>query len=130
MGRGAKGTRMNAEGLGMVASAEWLQALLTALPIVLVAAWLLIALGTLQRRAVWTAVAESAALLREEIGGELRPRWAGVRLQSDDLRIDWVSGLRGTWTRVQIGRRTRRARGLLVGDGILAVLDAIKREGR
>lgn len=81
-----------------------IQALLTAIPIILAAWWLAIGLGALWRRTVWHAVGDELA----RSSGDLRPVWGGYRLIRPGVRVTWRGGIRGRSTVVRSADGKRR----------------------
>ena len=96
----------------MFVSAEWLRSIAVAVPALLLAWWTVWGVGWLWRRILWARVGAAA---RELAGadGEIRPLWAGWRVQVGDLRVDWRGGLLGPRTVVRKGDRRRRLEGLV-----------------
>lgn len=111
----------------MALSPEWLQVLLTAVPVVLGAVWLLLGLGALQRRVVWMSISEGAPALAHSLGGELRPRWLGYRLQAAQVCVDWTCGLRGERTRVRSGNRSETRAGLIQERALRGMIEDLTR---
>jgi len=86
------------------------QAVATAIPIGLVAWWVLRLVGALWRRTVWHALGAQLAALQRESSGELVPVFGGYRLDfPNGTSVRYTFGLRGRRTRwiSQAGRGVR-----------------------
>ena len=122
---------MNAEGVGPAITAEWVSALVTGLPILLLAYWLLRIQGALWRSLVWREASTALRELAGALSGSVQPTWMGWRVVAQGVSVDLRGGLRGPHTRLSVAGRTgvvRAARdGLLSAPEAMALLDEARR---
>lgn len=82
----------------------------TAIPIGLLAWWILRLVGALWRRTVWRGLGPQLAALSQEHSGQIGPIFAGYRLSlGEGGSVRWTFGLRGRRTRWELpGGRGQR----------------------
>jgi hypothetical protein len=83
---------------------------------------LLLVLGGLWRRAIWDEVGGAVEKLAVALGGEIRPLWAGWRVQTKTVRVDWVGGLFGVRTRIRTAESKVAHQRLMTSGELLAIL--------
>ncbi len=107
---------MITEGIAREISPELIRAIVTFIPILVAGWWMLYALGSLWRHAIWEEIGGAVERMAERTGGSIRPRWAGWRVDAGDLRVDWVGGLMGPRTIVKKAAKVDRFSRLLTSD--------------
>lgn len=92
------------------------------------ALWLVAALSTVWRRVIVRLVGEEIVVVARALGVRPRPIFAGWRVESGALRVDWRGGFRGetTYIRVRGGGR-HRAPGALDATHVHATLQDLQR---
>lgn len=102
----------------------------TAIPLLVLAGWLLRWQGLLWRRTVATEAHDQLVGLVPALQAELRPLWSGWEVRSQRARVQYRGGLFGFRTRIRAreGRRVAVREGLASVDEVLAVLEGWERE--
>ena len=67
----------------------------------LAAWWLVLGMGALWRRTIWSEAGEHLRATAAALDGELRPRWNGYEVQGRGRQVRWTGGLRGARTLVK-----------------------------
>lgn len=107
--------------------------MLTLVPVLLAAWWLVRLQVGLWRRSAWRDAGGSIRAVAGLLGAPVRPAWMGWRVQGDGVRVVWAGGWRGPVTRI-LGRSEGRAtvwvaRRWLDADAVARAL-AAQRAGR
>lgn len=99
---------MNAEGVAVIITPEWLQTVVTAGPLFVLAVWCVWWPSVAWRAAIWRDAGAEMRAASVELRAELEPAWAGWRLVAGTRSIRWVGGLFGAMTIVvRDGQRSR-----------------------
>ena len=94
---------MTPDALAYALTPEWFRAVSTGLPLLVLAAWIPVAMGALWRRSLWRARGAELTRMAAD-GGALRAvRW-GYALRRGDVDVVFTGGLRGPRTDVRRGR--------------------------
>ncbi|MFT5455041.1 MAG: hypothetical protein ACI9K2_001519 [Myxococcota bacterium] len=99
---------MNAEGVAVIITPEWLQTVVTAGPLFVLAVWCAWWPLVAWRAAIWREAGAEMQAASSELRGQLEPSWAGWRVVTEAHSIHWVGGVFGAVTIVVLdGQRTR-----------------------
>ena len=113
---------MNAEGVAPIITAEWLQTVLTSVPMVVLGAWCLYGPILLWRRQAWEQSGGEMRALAARWNGEVTPWWGGWRVRTRERQVRWTGGLSGPRTAVLAGSaQVHTAEGWLTADQIDAL---------
>ncbi len=109
---------MNAEGVATIVTAEWVQTVLTSVPMVVVGAWVVYGPLVLWRRLILSEVGADMRTLAARWRCTVSPWWAGWRIHEEGRMVHWSGGLRGARTVVHKGEWTKTFDGWLTADDI------------
>ncbi len=109
---------MNAEGVAPIVTAEWLQTLLTALPVALAACWLVAGQLRLWRVWLWRVAGPEIRALAVRWRLPVQWRWTGWAVESPQRSVAWGGGLRGSTTTVRLVDRVETYPGFLDADAV------------
>lgn len=109
---------MNAEGVAPIVTAEWLQSLLTALPILLGAIWLVVGQLRLWRMWLWRVAGTEIRAVAVRWRLPVQRRWAGWCIESPRRGVVWAGGIRGTSTTIRLVEHVETYPGFLDADSV------------
>jgi hypothetical protein len=113
---------VNAEGVAPIITAEWLQTVLTSVPMVVLGAWCVYGPILLWRRQAWEESGGEMRAVAARWQGELSPWLGGWRVRAADRQVRWAGGLSGPRTVVIVGSVTLHAdEGWLTADQVDAL---------
>ena len=92
----------------------------------LAALWLLVGQGALWRHWVWREAGKAVEETAAALGGEVRSRWTGYRVEAPGVRVDWSGGLRGARTRVRVASKVEVRAGLLGSGDVETVIASLR----
>ena len=79
-------------------------------------------MGSLWRRSIWQDAGHDINAVAHELDCQVRPLWCGYGLRTDEVRVEWVGGLRGLRTRFRVGQRRFSRPGWLNAQEVLRCL--------
>ena len=92
---------MNAEGIGVVITSEWLQATLTGIPVLFVAWMLMYGLSSLWQRTILLNCGEDLKKIAKHLKSDLTSSRFGIVIESDRFRVVYSGGFWGERTHIE-----------------------------